>query len=229
MFCPRCGRENNEQAQFCQGCGTSLKNLGQKSRSMKTKIAVQYAGFWRRFVAAFIDITLILIALSSVVLPMIRFLKITSIGWLVIPWIYSAIMESSSKQATLGKMALGIVVTDLEGRRISFVKATGRHFCKILSILSLFIGFIMAGFTKKKQALHDMMTNCLLVLREFNALMQVAQQMSTIHDLEELLNRMLDEIVQVMDAKRGFVMLRENGELVVKNSRDISREMIAND
>lgn len=87
----------------------------------------------------------------------------------------------------------------------------------------------MAGFTKKKQALHDMMTNCLLVLREFNALMQVAQQMSTIHDLEELLNRMLDEIVQVMDAKRGFVMLRENGELVVKNSRDISREMIAND
>ncbi|MBM3237200.1 GAF domain-containing protein [Candidatus Poribacteria bacterium] len=227
MFCPRCGRENDEQAQFCQGCGTNFKNLGRRLR--KTKIAVQYAGFWRRFVAAFIDISLTIIVLSSIVLPMIRFLKVTTIVWLIIPWIYSAIMESSSKQATLGKMALGIIVTDLEGRRISFVKATGRHFCKILSILSFFIGFIIAGFTKKKQALHDMMTNCLLVLREFNVLMQVAQQMSAIHDLDELLKRMLDEIVQVMGARRGLVMLRDNGEFTVKVSRNINQEIIASD
>ena len=214
MFCPRCGRENDEQAQFCQGCGTSFKNLGQESRSVETKLVVQYAGFWRRFVAAFIDIILIVIVLSSVVLPMIRLLKLTSIVWLIIPWIYSAVMESSSKQATLGKMALGIIVTDLEGKRISFVKATGRYFCKVLSTLSLFIGFIMAGFTKKKQTLHDIMTNCLLVLRESNVLIQVAQQMSTIHNLDELLNRMLVEIVQIMGAKRGFVMFCSNdGEL----------------
>ena len=231
MFCPRCGQENDEQTQFCQGCGTALQNLGQESESVKKKIAVQYAGFWRRFVAAFIDVTLAHIAFVFVVLLMIRLSKagFIPIAWLVIPWIYSATMESSSKQATLGKMALGIVVTDLEGSRISFSNATGRYFCKILSILSLFIGFIMAGFTKKKQALHDMMTNCLVVLRESNALVQVAQQMNTIHDLDELLNRMLDEIIQVMGAKRGFVMFSENDELVVKVSRDINQEMIDND
>jgi serine phosphatase RsbU (regulator of sigma subunit)/uncharacterized RDD family membrane protein YckC len=218
---------------------------------------VQYAGFWRRFVAAFIDVILTIIALLFVILLMVRLsnAEFTPIALLIIPWIYSAIMESSSKQATLGKMALGIIVTDLEGRRISFVKATGRYFCKVLSILSLFIGFIMAGFTKKKQALHDMMTNCLLVLREFNALIQVVQQMSAIHDLDKLLNRMLDEIVQVMSARRGFVMLRDltphpsplpsweglgvggrgeggevgEGELVVKVSRNINQERIASD
>ncbi|MFQ6040142.1 MAG: SpoIIE family protein phosphatase [Candidatus Poribacteria bacterium] len=231
MFCPRCEQENDEQAQFCQGCGTSLKKLGQKSRSMETKIAVQYAGFWERFVATFIDFALILMVLIFVILLMVKFStpEFIAIVWLVIPWIYSAVMESSSKQATLGKMALGIVVTDLEGGRISFSKATGRDFCKILSVLSLFIGFIMAGFTQKKQALHDMMMNCLVVLRESNAIMQVVQQMNSIHNLDELLKRILDESVKMMSVKRGFVMLYEDNELAVKAARDINRDIIAGD
>jgi len=70
-------------------------------------------------------------------------------------WIYEAAMESSSKQATVGKMALGLKVTDLEGRRLSFARATGRHFAKYVSNLTLLIGYIMAGFTQRKQALHD--------------------------------------------------------------------------
>jgi uncharacterized RDD family membrane protein YckC len=74
-------------------------------------------------------------------------------------------MESSSKQATLGKMALGIIVTDLEGQRISFGKATGRHFSKIVSGIILYIGFIMVAFTEKKQGLHDMMAGCLVVVK----------------------------------------------------------------
>jgi uncharacterized RDD family membrane protein YckC len=78
-------------------------------------------------------------------------------------WIYEAALESSSYQATLGKMALGLKVTDLEGRRISFARATGRHFAKILSGLMFFIGFIMAGFTQRKQALHDMIAGTLVV------------------------------------------------------------------
>jgi serine phosphatase RsbU (regulator of sigma subunit) len=169
---------------------------------------------------------------------MIKFLtfKFTPIAWLIVPWIYSAIMESSAKQATLGKMALGIVVTDLEGKRISFIKATGRHFCKIISILSLFIGFFMAGFTKQKQALHDKLANCLLLLRESNVITQLAQQMNTIHNLDELLHRMLDAIMQMMGAKRGFVMFRNafpeergSGELILKVSHNISREKIASD
>ena len=72
-------------------------------------------------------------------------------------------MESSSNQATVGKMALGIQVTDLEGNRISFGKALGRNLAKIISALIFYIGFIMAAFTAKKQALHDMIAGTLVV------------------------------------------------------------------
>ncbi len=81
----------------------------------------------------------------------------------VLTWLYCAMMESSSKQATLGKMAVGIRVTDVRGQRISFGRATGRHFGKIISALSLFIGYMMAGWTQRKQALHDMMADTLVV------------------------------------------------------------------
>ena len=77
-------------------------------------------------------------------------------------WIYEAAMESSSKQATVGKMALGLIVTDLEGQRISFLRATGRHFAKFISAMILFIGYIMAGVTERKQALHDMIAGTLV-------------------------------------------------------------------
>ncbi len=78
-------------------------------------------------------------------------------------WLYFALMESSPKQGTLGKMALGIIVTDMSGNRLSFGRATGRYFGKILSGMILCIGYIMAGFTEKKQALHDMIAGCLVV------------------------------------------------------------------
>jgi uncharacterized RDD family membrane protein YckC len=80
-------------------------------------------------------------------------------------WLYFAMMESSNKMATLGKMAIGIKVTDLNGNRISFGRATGRYFAKILSGMILMIGYIMAGFTEKKQALHDMIASCLVVMK----------------------------------------------------------------
>lgn len=74
-------------------------------------------------------------------------------------WLYSSIMESSSKQATLGKMALGIIVTDGAGNRISFARATGRYFAKILSGLIFYIGYIMIAATEKKQGLHDIIAS----------------------------------------------------------------------
>ncbi|MCI0556277.1 MAG: RDD family protein, partial [Anaerolineae bacterium] len=61
------------------------------------------------------------------------------------------------------KMALGIVVTDMNGNRISFGRATGRYFGKILSGLIIYIGYIMVAFTEKKQGLHDMMASCLVL------------------------------------------------------------------
>jgi uncharacterized RDD family membrane protein YckC len=76
----------------------------------------------------------------------------------MVSWLYWALMESSAWRATVGKRILGIEVTDMEGRRISFARATGRYFGKII-----FIGFIMVVFTEKKQALHDIMAGCLVV------------------------------------------------------------------
>jgi uncharacterized RDD family membrane protein YckC len=82
---------------------------------------------------------------------------------MVLNWLYYALLESSTWQATLGKKALGLEVTDVEGRRISFGRASGRFFAKIISTLILFIGFIMAGFTEKKQALHDIIAGTLVI------------------------------------------------------------------
>jgi len=78
-------------------------------------------------------------------------------------WLYFALMEASSKQGTLGKMALGIKVTDMTGNRITFGRATGRYFGKILSSVILYIGFLMVGFTQQKQGLHDIIAGCLVV------------------------------------------------------------------
>ena len=78
-------------------------------------------------------------------------------------WLYFSLQECSAQQATLGKRALGIKVTDLEGGRVSFGRATARYFSKILSGLICDVGFIMAGFTARKQGLHDMIASTLVV------------------------------------------------------------------
>jgi len=86
-----------------------------------------------------------------------------SIVIVLIQWLYHALMESSSKQGTVGKIVLNLKVVDLVGNRISFGRATGRFFGKILSGLIFNIGYIMAAFTEKKQALHDMLAGCLVI------------------------------------------------------------------
>ena len=78
-------------------------------------------------------------------------------------WLYFAVMESSSHQATVGKLAVGVKVTDMYGDRISFGRATGRYFGKILSGLIMMIGYLMAAFTEKKQALHDILASTLVL------------------------------------------------------------------
>ncbi len=143
--------------------------------------AVRYGGFWMRFVAALIDgilVQLVVFPVAAVLgamiglaggavdmpgigIHMVRFIIGGTIG-LLGGWIYEAAMESSSKQATLGKMALGLKVTDLERRRISFARASGRHFAKLISGMIFLVGYIMAGFTQRKQALHDMIAGTLV-------------------------------------------------------------------
>jgi uncharacterized RDD family membrane protein YckC len=78
-------------------------------------------------------------------------------------WLYHTLMESSRYQATLGKLALGSIVTDLNGRRISFARANGRFFGKFISGAIFNMGYLMAGFTEKKQALHDILAGTLVM------------------------------------------------------------------
>jgi uncharacterized RDD family membrane protein YckC len=144
-----------------------------------------YAGFWLRFAAVIIDG--ILLGVVGFVVnfaiglerPMFAarpgmgnpafniglILSGTAVG-IVLEWLYYALMETSKFQGTLGKMALGLIVTDLNGQPINFGRATGRNFGKLISrYFTLYIGFMMAGWTQQKQALHDMMAGC-LVLRK---------------------------------------------------------------
>lgn len=133
-----------------------------------------HPGFWMRVAAHIIDAILMGIA-GAVVGAVIGFsmaaggnsaqgeieLAANLVG-IVLNWLYYAFMESSASQATLGKKALGIVVTDLHGRRITFARASGRYFGQIVSALTLCIGYMMCGWTERKQCLHDMMASCLL-------------------------------------------------------------------
>jgi uncharacterized RDD family membrane protein YckC len=137
---------------------------------------VRYAGFWIRFVAALIDGILVGCAnaiigavfgfshmslvrggdpLANLPILVAAMTKSIIVGTLL-SWLYHAYMESSETQATLGKMVVGVKVSDVNLQRISFGQATARHFSKYISAMILMIGYIMAGFTEKKQALHDM-------------------------------------------------------------------------
>jgi len=137
-----------------------------------------HAGFWRRCAAYVIDYFLTFVA--SYALGFVAgFVLIAAQGaegmatapmlggllGLIVGWLYFALQESSARQATLGKLAMGIKVTDGQGRRIGFGRATGRFFGKLLSGLIFAVGFMMAGFTARKQALHDMLANTLVVFR----------------------------------------------------------------
>lgn len=141
---------------------------------------VSYGGFWKRLAAYILD-WLILTVISIVLLVALGFFlaskgidedneaALMGVGLAVdfvtlfIAWLYYAGMESSAKQATLGKLALGMQVTDMKGERITFLRASVRFFSKILSMLILLIGFIMIAFTEKKQGLHDLIAGTLIV------------------------------------------------------------------
>ncbi len=134
------------------------------------------AGFWLRFCAAFLDSIITGVA-GSIVGAIFGFIAGSAgmaMGWIeaggyligtVLGWFYAAFMESSPLQASVGKMAVGIKVTDMQGQRISFARATGRHFAKWISTIILFIGYFMMLFTDKKQTLHDMISGCLVSRR----------------------------------------------------------------
>ncbi|MBB5173867.1 RDD family protein [Texcoconibacillus texcoconensis] len=183
-FCPGCGFRPLKSDQFCQSCGTETAT--QQEMCVKCGVRLQqtgreyYAGFWIRGVAHIIDgviLTIpifILVAILSAVLVGIAMndpystqtealVNLLSFIQFIVLFLfcafYYAIFHTSKWQATPGKKMVGIKVTDKNGNRISFLKAFWRAIAIWFSGLIFYIGFIIAAFTDKKQALHDFMAN----------------------------------------------------------------------
>lgn len=194
MYCIKCGNKHSENDKFCGSCGHKVqakeeqREVSEKvelekepvkeqtRQPQRTKPRQRYAGFWLRAGAMAIDFGIVFAFIFTV-----RFLfyPIQSVAYepllidafqnlfiIVAVFLYFALMESSKWQATVGKKAVGLKVTDLDGKRISFGKSAGRYFSKIVSGLAFYIGYIMASFTEKKQGLHDIMTGCLVLKEE---------------------------------------------------------------
>ncbi|KXS43809.1 MAG: RDD domain-containing protein [Methanolobus sp. T82-4] len=166
MYYPHCGNFYEETAVSCGECGNSLGGM-----SYTLPGDLPYVGFWRRFAAYFID-AVILNILGMFYGPVIGNFFSDSIFSIIfysfaistlVATLYFGYFESSKKQATLGKQALGIKVTDLEGNRISFGKAVARYVLKIITSLVLAIGFIAIAFTEKKQGLYDLAVGTVVV------------------------------------------------------------------
>jgi uncharacterized RDD family membrane protein YckC len=156
---------------------------------------VTYAGFWLRLVAHLVDGFIVGFAMLLLLVPLfflmggvallsglprevgehpnpaqigafISFIFVLAGVAILGQWLYFAYLESGEKQATWGKQMLGLYVTDLAGSRVTFARASGRFFAKIISgLIPLGLGYIMAGFTERKQALHDMIASCLVLRR----------------------------------------------------------------
>jgi uncharacterized RDD family membrane protein YckC len=141
-----------------------------------------YGGFWLRLSAYLLDSLILFVPVTSMSLLYRHNLREVALGLtqpyrqafqvlgetalgILFWWFYYAVSESCAWQATLGKKLLDLAVVDYDGRRISFAKATKRYYAKMLSTLTLGLGFLMVAWTKRKQGLHDTIAKCLVVRR----------------------------------------------------------------
>jgi uncharacterized RDD family membrane protein YckC len=192
MYCPNCGNAITDPVtvghRFCAKCGANLDAPGlapatRTPGSSATAAAPEapYSGFWRRVWARLIDGVVFYVAFVAVIVVVAAVagktgglggrgvvVVATLAAFLLAPWLYHALMESSSVQATVGKLAAGIKVTDEAGRRTTFGRATGRYFAHMLTGLTLGVGYAMVVFTRRRQALHDMIAGSLVVRREYS-------------------------------------------------------------
>jgi uncharacterized RDD family membrane protein YckC len=122
-----------------------------------------HAGFLRRVAASFVDGLVMLAPLLAISLALGRPSPWTPVLQLLAWWAYKAGLEGGPRHATLGKRALGIKVARIDGEPVSFGRASARFFGAVLSAVTLGIGFLMAGFTRRRQALHDMIASCVVV------------------------------------------------------------------
>jgi uncharacterized RDD family membrane protein YckC len=191
--CSSCGSPATADGEFCLFCGDVLTrsrkpisemldssdNIRFEMTSLESK---EYAGFWRRVCAGCIDVALevVVALLLSLIVDLglhaiggsmgiaresmeyvtgITFIALLTVG----AWLYCAISESSRYRATLGKRLLGLQVVTPSGEQLTFGQASVRHFMKFLSLFTLGFGFMMAGWTKRRQALHDMPADVVVI------------------------------------------------------------------
>lgn len=135
--------------------------------------AMQYAGFWRRAASLVLDqlFTGVVVGIPLVIALVVlgggtgvndnlyNFLALIGV------WVYYAVLESGQRQATWGKRVMGLVVSDMNGQRLSFGRASGRFWGHLLSCLFLGIGFFMALFTERRQTLHDKLAGTVVLYR----------------------------------------------------------------
>jgi len=182
MICQGCGNEVAGQYRFCPGCGgrsfgmarpgvpqaSGAPNPQPVSSQGFNPAQAHYAGFWRRTAAALIDGLVLLLPSYLLVAAlaaagMSKAAMTVHLALILAQWLYFAGMESSERQGTLGKRAMGMWVCDMNGERISFGVASGRYFGKLLSSLLLCLGYLMVAFTERKQGLHDKMAGTVVL------------------------------------------------------------------
>jgi uncharacterized RDD family membrane protein YckC len=162
-FCGNCGAKMDLSiSNICPNCGAK-SGASKFAAEVSTESSGNYAGFWVRFFAFLCDglILLIPFAICFVIAGQSNMWLGYFLSWIV-GFAYFAYLESSTRRATFGKQALGLIVTNMEGSQLTFQEASIRYIAKLLSAVILYIGFIMIGFTEKKQGLHDMIAHTIV-------------------------------------------------------------------
>jgi len=140
-----------------------FKNQNLSSEEFLTRKSYIYASLWHRFLAGFVDQSIGFCAGFIIGLIFIEQLILTNIIAIIFTWLYYSLQHCSDYQATVGMRVLKLKIIDTNSEKITFLRATCRYFTSIISALILGIGFFMIAWTKKKQGLHDLICDTLVV------------------------------------------------------------------
>lgn len=150
------------------GIGKKKDRAEAPAEAPVTAVEMQPAGFWLRVVALIVDYGMLLILLAAMMMGA------ESVGgdelalpaywlWVLATFLYWPVLESTAWRGTVGKRLLGVVVGDIDGGGLNFVRSLLRNLAKIISSIPFGIGFLMAAFTSRKQALHDLITKSVVM------------------------------------------------------------------